>query len=50
MKPDPELQCDECNTFGAFEFDGHTLCLDCYEGCGSCCPEFSPTKSDPSDR
>ena len=32
--------CDVCGRFGAFEFDGRKLCPDCYEGCGSCCPEF----------
>ena len=32
--------CDVCGKFGAFAFDGRKLCTDCYEGCGSCCPEF----------
>jgi hypothetical protein len=32
--------CDRCGKFGAFEFDGATLCQDCFQGCGSCCPEF----------
>lgn len=39
-KVDPALVCDECGAFGAFEFGGVTLCVDCYAGKGSCCPEF----------
>ena len=37
---DESLVCEECGRFGAFEFGDRKLCLDCYEGCGSCCPEF----------
>jgi hypothetical protein len=32
--------CDVCGRFGAFEFGDRRLCPNCYEGCGSCCPEF----------
>jgi hypothetical protein len=32
--------CDVCGRFGAIEFGDRNLCLDCYESCGSCCPEF----------
>jgi hypothetical protein len=32
--------CDLCGRFGAFEFEGRKLCSNCYESCGSCCPEF----------
>jgi hypothetical protein len=33
--------CDVCGRFGAIELGERQLCLDCYEGCGSCCcPEF----------
>jgi hypothetical protein len=35
-----ELRCDECGRFGAFDFGARKLCPDCYEHCGSCCPEF----------
>ena len=34
------LVCDVCGRFGAAEFGDRKLCLDCYEGYGSCCPEF----------
>ena len=29
--------CDECGKFGAVEFDGETLCVDCYAERGSSC-------------
>ena len=32
--------CDICGRFGAFHIGERTLCENCYEGCGSCCPEF----------
>jgi hypothetical protein len=41
---DERLACDACGRFGAFEFDGRKLCSDCYESCGSCCPEFGREK------
>jgi hypothetical protein len=34
------VQCQRCGKFGAFQFDGTLLCQECYQGCGSCCPEF----------
>jgi hypothetical protein len=37
---DPNAVCETCGCFGAFRFDGATLCGDCYEKRGSCCPEF----------
>lgn len=44
MKTEPnfnaEAACESCGCFGAYEFDGHRLCGDCYETRGSCCPEF----------
>jgi len=40
MRQREELPCDECGRFGAFDFAERKLCLDCYEQCGSCCPEF----------
>jgi hypothetical protein len=40
-----QIVCDTCGQFGAFEFDGRTLCGACYEACGSCCPEFDKTGS-----
>jgi len=40
--PDPDAACDACGRYGAFRFDGETLCGDCYAGRGSCCSaEFS---------
>ena len=32
--------CERCGKFGAFQFQDSVLCSDCYQGCGSCCPEF----------
>lgn len=32
--------CERCGKFGAYEFDGAKLCVDCYETKGACCPEF----------
>jgi len=43
----PEAACGHCGAFGAYEFDGETLCLDCYQGCGSCCSERVAKKSEP---
>jgi len=37
---DPEAACDECGAFGAYALGDRRLCLDCYAGKGSCCPEF----------
>ena len=37
---DPDSPCEKCGRFGAYRFSGHTLCEECYEGAGSCCPEF----------
>src|SRR5688572_28065419 len=37
----PRLQedavCEVCGKYGAYVFDGKTLCVDCYEAAGSCC-------------
>lgn len=35
-----DVACESCGRFGAVELGNHHLCIDCYEGCGSCCPEF----------
>ena len=32
--------CDRCGKFGAYAFEGRTLCTDCYAQSCSCCPEF----------
>ena len=37
-----EAICEVCGKYGAYIFDGKTLCADCYEAAGSCCPEFGP--------
>lgn len=40
LRRDDEAVCDVCGRYGAFRLGERTLCEDCYEGCGSCCPEF----------
>lgn len=40
LELDKDAVCERCGCFGAFHFDGHVLCPECYQGCGSCCPEF----------
>lgn len=32
--------CDVCGVYGAYEIADRRLCSTCYEGSGSCCPEF----------
>jgi hypothetical protein len=32
--------CSFCGRYGAFDLGHQLLCPTCYEGCGSCCPEF----------
>ena len=32
--------CEHCGRFGAIAIGDHQVCEDCYEGAGSCCPEF----------
>jgi hypothetical protein len=39
-KLDENVACERCGRFGAYRFDGESLCADCYELRGSCCPEF----------
>ena len=34
------VACTMCGRYGAFEIGNQFLCPSCYEGCGSCCPEF----------
>jgi hypothetical protein len=46
LKLEANLKCDECGRYGAVAFDGRKLCPDCYETCGSCCPEFGRDKQD----
>ena len=43
--PDEEFVCEVCGRFGALEFGDRKLCLDCYAGSGSCCPEFGRKES-----
>ena len=40
LKFNEGIACEACGQFGAYEFDGRRLCAECYEKCGSCCPEF----------
>jgi hypothetical protein len=37
---DENVACEVCGKFGAYQLGDRKLCQDCYEGCGSCCPEF----------
>ncbi len=37
---DEALVCDVCGRFGAVRIGDRALCVDCYQECGSCCPEF----------
>jgi len=37
---DENAICDTCGVFGAFQIGDRSLCPNCYEGSGSCCPEF----------
>jgi len=41
---DEEAVCEVCGRFGAYPFEGKTLCAECYEASGSCCPEFTKEK------
>jgi len=36
---DESAVCETCGRAGAAEFGDRTLCVDCYQGCGSCCSE-----------
>jgi len=45
VRQQEELQCDQCGRFGAFDIGERKLCADCYEQCGSCCPEFGKEES-----
>jgi len=37
---DDAAVCDVCGRFGAYRLGDRLLCLGCYMGRGSCCPEF----------
>jgi len=43
---DAETACEVCGRFGAYLFEGKTLCAECYEASGSCCPEFEGPASE----
>ncbi len=42
--PGPEREqarrCETCGRHDALDLGDRALCEACYEGCGSCCPEF----------
>jgi len=40
IKLDENAVCSVCGRFGAFNFGGEFLCMDCYEAHESCCLEF----------
>ena len=50
VKPDNNLVCDECGRYGAVDFGERKLCLDCYESCGSCCPEFGREENEEEEQ
>jgi hypothetical protein len=35
-----EQTCEACGKFGAYAFDGASLCPECYQTRGSCCSEI----------
>jgi hypothetical protein len=39
-QPDEAAVCDGCGRSGAYRIGDRALCLECYVGYGSCCPEF----------
>jgi len=39
--PEPTPSCERCFAPDAVAIAGRWLCVDCYQVCGSCCPEFS---------
>lgn len=39
-----EAVCEVCGRFGAYLFEGKTLCAECYEASGSCCPESASSE------
>jgi hypothetical protein len=40
QKADENAVCDSCGRYGAYDFCGTHLCVDCYGARGACCPEF----------
>lgn len=40
LKLDDHAACDTCGRFGAFRFEGETICPECYATRGACCAEF----------
>ena len=42
LRFEEEAVCEVCGRFGAYLFEGKTLCAECYETSGSCCQEPSP--------
>ena len=39
IRLDEDAVCEGCGRFGAYPFEGKSLCAECYEASGSCCPE-----------
>ncbi len=35
-----DVVCERCGVYGAYAWEGATLCLQCTIEQGSCCPEF----------
>lgn len=40
LQLDSAAVCDRCGRLGVFHFEQGRLCAECYQECGSCCPEF----------
>ena len=46
IQSNENLACDECGRFGAIEVADRKLCPECYETCGSCCPDLGRDTED----
>ncbi|MEO6182930.1 MAG: hypothetical protein ABIP71_07530 [Verrucomicrobiota bacterium] len=43
---DQNAVCQECGAFGAYKLGDQLLCMNCYQGKGSCCAEVSRDECD----
>jgi hypothetical protein len=46
VQADADARCADCGCFGAYHFDGHTICADCREQRGACCAELRRDEPD----
>ena len=49
LRFEEEAVCEVCGRFGAYPFEGKTLCAECYEARGSCCPESATEERESSE-